>query len=437
MSVAVARAADLENPIPSALLEISDEPQEDVDWGTATPVNAITDILNEKRLNAIIQEDVQEKEIPTKQHALLLLGLKQPFQHVYQHEVPRAKNADEILVQIKAIGLNPIDWKSVDFGFGIPKLPYCAGRDFAGVVARAAPGSRFSIGETVLCPSTDYRDDRKAAFQNYAIAAQHTLCRLPQNVSYSQGAALGVAYVAASVALGVCLGLALPEVTGVKESNPVDIREIVRRQPLQSLPQDTVLEILSIKEQERPRVGDWLVIWGGSSTSALFLSQIARMAGLRVVLVLDMKKHGSRFVRPHGCTLVDSHNTERTIQVIKSMTGGTLKYAVDTVGKRTADALVQCLQTEGDRRRAQMIGLAALPKERIAGVVYHTVPVKLFHEVPPVGSALTAWLEAALASRAITLPEVEEAPGGLSGINAALDRMRQGQISGKRLVVPL
>lgn len=81
------------------------------------------------------------------------------------------------------------------------------------------------------------------------------------------------------------------------------------------------------------------------------------------------------------------------------------------------------------------MGLTGVPKEKADGIVFHSVPIKLFHEVPFIGLTLMNWLEKALETEAIALPEVEHAEGGLEGINAALDRMRNGEISGRRLVI--
>lgn len=269
---------------------------------------------------------------------------------------------------------------------------------------------------------------RKAAYQQYAVANQFNVCRVPSHVTVTQGAALGVAFVAATLALGVCLGMKLPK-------GP-ELRQTVRKLPLEALPADTIPECMAIEEHERPEPGDWLTIWGGSSTSALFLSQIALLAGLKVILVVDLAKHGSRLAGKNGRVVVDSHSPERAVEIIRGITGNRLRFGIDTVGKETTIQLAKCLQSD-EKKRSHLVGLAALPKEREKFVVYHSVPVKLFHEVPEVGSSLMAWLEDALESSILELPRVIEAPGGLSGINDALDLMRQGHISGQRLVVPL
>lgn len=178
------------------------------------------------------------------------------------------------------------------------------------------------------------------------------------------------------------------------------------------------------------------MIWGGSSTSALFLSQIARLAGLKVILVLDCAKHGTRLQDTSGCICVDSHDSERAIRVIRGIVGGDLRFGIDTVGKDTAETLAKALKQE-KVSRSHLVGLAALPKKRLNGVVYHNVPVKLFHEVPEIGRSVMTWLEQALQAQILELPRVDEVAGGLGGINDALDLMRAGKVSGRRLVVAL
>lgn len=316
-------------------------------------------------------------------------------------------------------------------------MPYLAGRDFAGVVVKVPKGTAdLSPGDLVIGTSTDYRDMRKAAFQEYAIATRHNVSRLPKNITVAQGASLGVAYVAAVLALGICLGLDYSRCEG---SQFTDLWKLVQDLPPGSLPGDVANECLNgIAQYERPRHGDWIAIWGGSSTSALFLSQLARLAGLKVILVVDLAKHGAKLIDRGGSVIVDGHHPARAVEAIKALTGNSLRFAIDTVGKETAASLLNALATpsnQGDPR-SHIVGLSGMPKEQRPGVVIHSVPIKIFHKVPIVGSTLMTWLEDLL-SRGIVLPEIALAGGGLGGINAALDRMRRGEISGQRLVIPV
>ena len=112
------------------------------------------------------------------------------------------------------------------------------------------------------------------------------------------------------------------------------------------------------------------------------------------------------------------------MEIIRGVTGGRLRYAIDIVGKETAALLQKTLDPAG---RSHLLGLTGLP----------TVPIKLFHTAPAVGEGLVCWLESLLQSGTLTLPEIIRAEGGLEGINAALEMLRNGVVSGKRIVVDL
>jgi hypothetical protein len=57
-------------------------------------------------------KQLQSFSIPRKQTQLLLHTAKQSYEATAARDIPELK-AGELLVQVEAIGLNPIDWKSV------------------------------------------------------------------------------------------------------------------------------------------------------------------------------------------------------------------------------------------------------------------------------------------------------------------------------------
>lgn len=50
--------------------------------------------------------------IPEAQTVLLLHSPKQPYQVTENYPVPRRQSDQEVLIQCKTIGLNPINWKA-------------------------------------------------------------------------------------------------------------------------------------------------------------------------------------------------------------------------------------------------------------------------------------------------------------------------------------
>ncbi|CDS01816.1 hypothetical protein, partial [Sporisorium scitamineum] len=48
--------------------------------------------------------------------------------------IPVPLSPTELVIRNDAVGLNPVDWKSVSYNFGIPAFPWILGRDIAGTV---------------------------------------------------------------------------------------------------------------------------------------------------------------------------------------------------------------------------------------------------------------------------------------------------------------
>lgn len=151
------------------------------------------------------------------------------------------------------------------FNFGIPSIPWIFGRDLAGVVIRTSSvQSRLQIGDIVLVPSTDYRDIRKAAFQEYAITAHYNAARIPQDTSIHSGASLGVAFVAAALALGISFGL---DFSTTKVPGP-NLPQLLKEVDVEQIPVDVRDECFSsASPSERVQHREWIAIWGGKTAT--------------------------------------------------------------------------------------------------------------------------------------------------------------------------
>lgn len=193
--------------------------------------------------------------------------------------------------------------------------------------------------------------------------------------------------------------------------------------------------------------------------------QLARLAGLKVATVVDSAKHGLRLsnhksIRPD--LLIDSHDPRRAVDILRANVRDELRFGIDTRGRDTAATLLEALTNKGGgggsrtdntgseppsppatprtspSSSAHLIGLTGLPKQAAAeGAVLHSVPIKLFHEVPAVGHSLVTWLERLLEQGLVSPPEIIDIEEGLENVNAGLDRMRRGDISGGKLIVRL
>ena len=248
---------------------------------------------------------------------------------------------------------------------------------------------------------------------------------------------MGVAYVTSALALGVCLGLDF-SCLAVPCRGP-DLRGVLSQVDPNLLASDVKDECLDgLAVSERAKAGDWIAIWGASSATGLVALQLAKLCRLRTIGVADVARHGGKLLEAGADLLVDRHDAGRAVAIIRGVTKGQLRFGLDTVGKDTASRLQECLSTTAeDGRRSHLVGLSGVPKVAAENVVLHQVPIKIFHDVAEVGESVMVLLEKLLLARNLMPPEVETALGGLNGINEALDLLRKGAISGKRVVVPL
>lgn len=164
--------------------------------------------------------------------------------------------------------------------------------------------------------------------------------------------------------------------------------------------------------------------------------QLAKLAGLRVIAVADLVRHGARLNQLGVDLLVDRQDSNRAIEVIRAVTKGQLRFALDLVGKETAGFLQRTLNQQGEFQ-SHLVGLTGLPKEAADGVKHHAIPIKIFHSTPAIGEPIMVWLEQLLGAKVLAPPDIDVAGGGLGGINDALSQLKEGNASGKRIVVPL
>jgi NADPH:quinone reductase len=118
-------------------------------------------------------------------------------------EAPLPKpGPSEALVRIHAAGVNPVDtYIRAGIYARKPNLPYVPGHDGAGVVeAVGAEVKDLKTGDRVYIAG-DNVSPGGATYAEYAVCAPTQLHRLPDRVTFTQGAALGVPYATALRAL--------------------------------------------------------------------------------------------------------------------------------------------------------------------------------------------------------------------------------------------
>ncbi|SEJ64998.1 zinc-binding alcohol dehydrogenase family protein [Pseudomonas sp. NFR16] len=114
-------------------------------------------------------------------------------------ELPTPVPAEgEVLVQIKAAGLNPSDVKNVLGRFPYTTLPRVPGRDFAGVVIE---GPQELVGQEVWGTGNQIGFSRNGSHAGYITLSAKGVALKPKSLSFVQAASLGVPYTTAWDAL--------------------------------------------------------------------------------------------------------------------------------------------------------------------------------------------------------------------------------------------
>jgi len=177
----------------------------------------------------------------------------------------------QVLVKIKAIGVNPVEAYIRSGGYARkPNLPYTPGGDAAGIVEEVGREvNNFKAGERVYTSGTV-----SGAYAEMAVCAEHQVHPLPENVSFKQGAALGVPYATACYAL-------------------------------------------FHKAHARP--GETVLVHGGSGGVGIAAVQLAIAAGMAVIATGGSQK-GRKLVEAQGVGCVLDHGAPGYLDAIKDLT---------------------------------------------------------------------------------------------------------------------
>ncbi|SDY42648.1 NADPH:quinone reductase [Halobellus clavatus] len=96
----------------------------------------------------------------------------------------------QVLVDIEAAGVNPVDTYFREGAYPVPHLPFIGGGDFAGTVAEVGAGvERFAVGDRVF--GTGLGNGMPGSYAERAAAPVDFVSHLPDDVSFVDGAALG------------------------------------------------------------------------------------------------------------------------------------------------------------------------------------------------------------------------------------------------------
>ena len=184
----------------------------------------------------------------------------------------------QVLVRVRAAGVNPVDTYIRSGVYAIkPPLPFTPGIDGAGEIeAIGADVHDFQVGDRVYIFNDNSGSPRTGTYADHALCGLSQVRRLPDSVSFAQGAAVGVPYA-------------------------------------------TVFYALFTRANARP--GETVLVHGASGGVGIAAVQVARAHGMTVIGTAGSDR-GMQAVKDQGADVVVSHKDPDYLDAIMKSTGG-------------------------------------------------------------------------------------------------------------------
>ncbi|KIY65801.1 GroES-like protein [Cylindrobasidium torrendii FP15055 ss-10] len=322
---------------------------------------------------------------------------------VHSKQIPKSVPPGEVLIKVQAAALNPSDWKLQEFGAPwVKDYPVISGTDIAGEIQDVGEGvTRFKKGDRIATQGF-YANDR-GAFQEYAVIPADFVAKIPETLTYEQGASIPVGFVAAITALFAekPLGFSL---------NP----ECAWPAPQYA--------------------GHTIVVIGGSTSVGQYAIQLSKFLGFSDIVTYASQKHHAFLVELGATKCIDR---AVPLDALDTMITGPVKVAFDCVGSKEAQETATRI-TSADGTAITVYFDTRSEESKAAGKDKPFFLVLGSSYLPgheEFGVKMWLTIERLLKEGVIKPNRYEVIPGGLNGVASGLERLKRGEVSGLKLVV--
>ncbi|EJF55885.1 GroES-like protein [Dichomitus squalens LYAD-421 SS1] len=355
---------------------------------------------------------------PATQKALVLPAEKASFELVTDWPVT-LPGPTEVLVKPTSAALNPADAFIKDNGGGplVPAYPFILGVDGAGVIEEVGSElNNVAKGERVMVRAG--LDVKRSTFKEYAVFPAAEVLRFPANISFDEAATIPLAFATA--------------VTGIWAHGEGN--------------HSAELTPPWYEGGTTKYAGKAALILGGSTSVGQFVIQCARMQNFSPIIATSSIKH-EEYLKSLGAThVIDrSLSFDEIKNTLSSLTAGTtIELVYDPWGRDRdshrfgysvlapggafvhvnpfaadwlADLVAESEKKGEDKRVALSWSSYNSPGNKELGK-------EIFDRLP-------GWLETGV----IVPNRFEVLPNGLAGVDAGLERMSKGLVSGIKLTV--
>lgn len=329
--------------------------------------------------------------------------------------VPKLRD-DYILVKTHAIALNPTDWKHVDY---LSSPGARVGCDYAGTVLEI--GSKvtkdFKVGDRVcgFCHGANAVYHEDGSFGETITAKGDIQIKIPDNLSFEEAATLGVGIT--TVGQGLYQSLELP------------------------LPNKPAAEKFPV------------LIYGGSTATGALAIQYAKLSGLEVIVTASPRNFD--YVKSLGADKAFDYNSPTCAEEIRSYSKDSVKHVFDCISEGDSTKIcVESMAPAGgvystllpiDNQKVTSINSKVQMKMTLGYTVigeYFTFGPSEWPANPEnmeFGKMFWELSRGLLAEGKVKVhrPSVNEFGKGLEGALKGMQHMREGKLSGKKLVYTL
>ncbi|KAI6081026.1 GroES-like protein [Hypoxylon rubiginosum] len=337
--------------------------------------------------------------------AAVATGKDQPFE--IQDRQTRMPGPGELLIGVKSIALNSIDYKCRDTGFAVASFPAVMGSDVGGVVLKAGtnvpstfkPGTRVSAFAPAFFQrcAPDY-----GAFQQKVIIPARNVTPIPDTISFNEAATMPMAVVTTWSGWWTI-----------------------------GLPRNTAFS---------PSDKQGMLVWGGSSSVGSMVVQSAKLLGFTVYATASAKNH--EYVKSLGADRVFDHkdpSVEQSMIDAAKGDGLTFQYGYDAVGAlQSCQNILKELKGSGPAHLASATPLMpGSPTTDGIDTKFVVASLEEEEQAEQFSFWMNVWLKEKLEKNEIVpSPKIQVVEGGLHGINKGLAILKAG-VSCTKLVIEI
>jgi len=310
--------------------------------------------------------------------------------------------ANEIVVKVATVGLNPIDWMIQAMGpalFNHIKYPFIGGTDVAGeVVELGSDVSRVKVGDHVLGLALGFanNDHREGGFQKYTILKTHMMSPFPASLSMESAAVLP---------LGLCTAASA----------------LYQKDYL-------ALEYPSVNPKA---TGKSILIWAGSSSVGSNAIQLAVASGYEVITTASPKNFD--YCKKLGASQVfDYHSPSITQELLDVFKDKVIAGAFAILPGSAEPCLEVVQKTEGNK----FVVFALPPPDKLPeGISAKFVFGSTLKNNEVSGVIFEDFLPKALAQgKYVCAPEPLVVAKGLESVQTGFDRIKKGMSAQKGII---